>query len=854
MYRLIQYIVSTVMASLDSNTKFPDKVTHPSGTLRYRLQGVKDWTNPTAPVEVINLVFDYSIRFCQKSEDKQSVCKVLLGPGDYISPMKYENAESNLVLEIALLRRPTPESSGANAHELGLTQIMAQDINALELTVAWTRFKPTPMSMYDCRSTLAQLTSGSVSTNPATNEGAFVQSTMDVSIAESKAQEKAIGTENGRISTFRRGNNIVVQFWPAVPDEKEAPVDIGSQRYGMIYEICSKSVFPEKESATHPTGTGDNAWQIVLIDRIDGVDAPVVGFLQNSFMKARDIDKYANKTESDVKLVPITIDTLGQHTRSALKDYAEEMDDFNGDLLGFFRPKAHPKTLPKRAMFLEKIPYREEENVIPGDPIMPTADSIPPGFSLNERQVEGVLQTFKYKVSLVWGPAATGKSQTVMAIMAMLMKDSNEKILACAPRHVAVDSLLKRCRRLSDDPSKLPIVRLYSHFQILAQYRGNRKPLEDPFHIDNVRLRLCVHRGYSGFRSGRQQLMELGDFNDKEARKAYLKDLAQLDERVRAQAKVVFCTTAATRNSLLRWRSVKGEYATWAITTCIMDEAACANPLEILLPLATFPSVLRYVLVGDHKQFPPYLSSNEGKSKWAVTLFEHLAVVKKFPHTMLNVQYRTHDDLAEANSHVIYKDKLRATFPTANPRAALQRFLNALPLQFSAGSYEFKLSTYLHFIDVDYGSEEGEGSKYNTSEIDVIFALVRALARSQACRGPESIAILTGYARQYDEVKKRAQTLLREDPNFPWQRLNYTTVGKCQGYEWDIVIISLVKTDGSRRFLNQAERANVATSRARECQFYGMILHLCLSNASNGFSQSANGISGRFPSPVGTAP
>ena len=78
------------------------------------------------------------------------------------------------------------------------------------------------------------------------------------------------------------------------------------------------------------------------------------------------------------------------------------------------------------------------------------------------------------------------------------------------------------------------------------------------------------------------------------------------------KANVVFCTTAACRDRALHWQDKSGEkfeVKTWPATLNLVDEAACANPLELLLPLATFNTLRRVICGGDHQQLPSYLST-----------------------------------------------------------------------------------------------------------------------------------------------------------------------------------------------------------------------------------------------------
>lgn len=90
----------------------------------------------------------------------------------------------------------------------------------------------------------------------------------------------------------------------------------------------------------------------------------------------------------------------------------------------------------------------------------------------------------------------------------------------------------------------------------------------------------------------------------------------------------------------------------------IMDEAACANPLELLLPMATFGGTLRSVVwVGDHYQLPAFVISPEAKASWRVSKFEQI-YRSNSTTTMLQIQYLTHKKLNDGTNHEIYDDRL----------------------------------------------------------------------------------------------------------------------------------------------------------------------------------------------------
>ena len=89
------------------------------------------------------------------------------------------------------------------------------------------------------------------------------------------------------------------------------------------------------------------------------------------------------------------------------------------------------------------------------------------------------------------------------------------------------------------------------------------------------------------------------------------------------------------------------------------------------------------------------------------------------------------------------------------PSPLLRHLLDNLP-EFTAGDREYKVISFSNFIDVN-GKHQTipNGSSCNGVEVEVIESLVKQL---KANGKPESsIAILTGYLWQLENLKKAAQ-------------------------------------------------------------------------------------------------
>lgn len=346
---------------------------------------------------------------------------------------------------------------------------------------------------------------------------------------------------------------------------------------------------------------------------------------------------------------------------------------------------------------------------------------------------------------------------------------------------------------------------------------------------------------WGDFIKGRNILLRDGGFGDKKTDNNYNRACTKLTKLVMDRARVVFCTTAAIRNRALRWtvteekgkdKEGKPEYEvkvmTWEPTTLIMDEAAAANQPELLLPMATFKSLMRVIWGGDHKQLPPFLLTELAKNLWLKTWFERL-IERHWPCVQLRLQYRAHDGLMHSPNIVFYGGALESAHKTDNPRLFLQLLLNALPLIVRSEelhSKRYDITAYTNFIDVAHGQEEGPspGSKRNLAEVRVIMGILKALRGIQNSTGAHmslsNVAVITGYLSQEASLKESLQAAHQADQQFGWGDVKLITSGKVQGGEYNVVIVSLVKTQGSRGFLGDKNRACVLTTRPREAMYY----------------------------------
>lgn len=294
---------------------------------------------------------------------------------------------------------------------------------------------------------------------------------------------------------------------------------------------------------------------------------------------------------------------------------------------------------------------------------------------------------------------------------------------------------------------------------------------------------------------------------------AFIEDLDQpdnMDEIVKryTQVSAATCQQAAAR-----------KYGQTVYDYVIIDEAARANPLDLLIPMSMGHKI---ILVGDQEQLPHMLEPKvlnrfiaeqpdpEVKQFLQQTLFERL--FEQFRATelkggirrtaMLVDQFRMHPTIGRFVSETFYQGKLESPLP-ADKRS------HGLPL------YGTKPVAW---IDLPYslGAEKTSRaqSKYRRTEIEHLLAELRNVIE---LNDTYTIGVITFY-------KEQAICIQNELADFPvaWrERMMVGSVDAFQGREFDIVFLSTVRSNRHEEmekrvgFLDSRNRLNVAFSRAK---------------------------------------
>ncbi|KAI1359387.1 P-loop containing nucleoside triphosphate hydrolase protein [Xylaria arbuscula] len=270
----------------------------------------------------------------------------------------------------------------------------------------------------------------------------------------------------------------------------------------------------------------------------------------------------------------------------------------------------------------------------------------------------------------------------------------------------------------------------------------------------------------------------------------------------KAEIEIIGCTTTG----LCKYR---GLIAALKPRTMLIEEAAETKEASILSAL--YPSLQQLILVGDHQQLAPQCnvpSLDEPPYNIRVSMFERL-VKMKMPYTMLNMQRRMHPDLRQVLSpfYPDLRDHPVVQQPDARPR---------IP---GMGQQSF----FFHHTWSE-GTDENL-SKFNVLEAEMIVRFIDYLMLNGV--KDSEITVLTFYRGQRKKILGEFRKLKHREPF-----KNVHTVDSYQGEENDIVILSLVRSNGingphKAGFLRDSNRGVVSISRARRGFYiFGNIINL----------------------------
>ncbi len=453
-------------------------------------------------------------------------------------------------------------------------------------------------------------------------------------------------------------------------------------------------------------------------------------------------------------------------------------------------------------------------------------------------------------VSLLQGPPGTGKTTLIVELVQQLVLNQHKKVLLVSQGNLAVDEALERIDKASDrilsvrvgDSQKLSPAMRHLHFD--WRDHDTRNALRDRLIAKGITTALRFWDANSILSMLRDEMVAREEVAKE--RENWLSAAAHVD--------VVGATCIGIGTS----RAFPFSYRLFDVV--ILDEASRATQTEALVPLGLGR---RWILVGDHRQLPPTVLTEQRKHLSEANLDSALADVSLFElmqggknaarvgfnlvspkrrRVMLSVQYRMHPVIAGFISQVFYDD----AEPITTGGDAVERGLNlgdfdsAICVIDTRDWPRNKKALAQIPINREERSKRPEtvNSLWNPLEAWIVRTLLEQLAEASrqadkesmpqifSKHGSEKGKITLAVITPYREHARQLQSTLASVRD--WGLLLYgedsvATIDSFQGKEKDIVIFSAVRTSRSERanlrFLEDLRRLNVAFSRARHKLF-----------------------------------
>ncbi|XP_050228879.1 probable helicase MAGATAMA 3 [Mercurialis annua] len=466
--------------------------------------------------------------------------------------------------------------------------------------------------------------------------------------------------------------------------------------------------------------------------------------------------------------------------------------------------------------------------------------------NLNKSQLEAINAGLSRKAFvLIQGPPGTGKTQTILALLSVILHASPARVLTKGAS-----------REINCGPT-LPIQEKYNHWARASPWMAGINPRDQNMPIDGddgyfpttgnelnpevvasnrryrVRILVCapsnsaldeivlrllrtgvrdenihtynpkiVRIGLKAHHSVQSICMDYlvkqkqsESAADKQKHGAVGGDTDSIRTAILDEAVIVFSTLSFSGSTMF-------SKLNHGFDVVIIDEAAQAVEPATLVPLSG--GCKQVFLVGDPKQLPAtVISTVAEKLGYKTSLFERLQRAG-YPVNMLNMQYRMHPQIRNFPSKEFYSGDLQ---DASDMESKTQR-----------DWHEYRCFGPFCFFDLHEGQESqpsGSGSWVNTDEIEFVLCMYHKLVTMHPkLRSSSHFAIISPYRHQVKLLQERFKDMFGQESE---QFVDIQTVDGFQGREKDVAIFSCVRANKDRGigFVSDSRRMNVGITRAK---------------------------------------
>jgi superfamily I DNA and/or RNA helicase len=430
-------------------------------------------------------------------------------------------------------------------------------------------------------------------------------------------------------------------------------------------------------------------------------------------------------------------------------DYVMDNRDLMDQLLAFLESKAHLDN-----SFLEGL--LEDVNPAPLKPIgkaMAFTD-------LNPSQQRAVEKALVQRVTFFWGPPGTGKTKTMAALAAGLIK-SKKRVLLTALSNMALDQLflttVERLERLKLDARGISLARLGSTMHERSQRYSRTAFTRSVFGAKKAGIRWGEHVRHASLVAGNFAMLTFPRAAD----------------------------------------PGKFDYV-------IADEVSMASIPS--LAAASFFATMGMVVGGDPLQLPPiYPEDTEEPNEWfRANVFEKAEIKGSADPraAFLNTQYRMQTEIGDLVSEMFYKDM-----------GGLKTGTDPLPIIGGFGRRVAFIDSPGAVLDMG-GSDIDPDEQRRFNEVHAEAAVKAVLIALRHGVDPSDIGIIAPYNAQVVQI---LQKLRQSSKANELGKVKVSTVHSFQGQERRVMVVDFTDDNVAPTYLTAKwQLINVALSRAQE--------------------------------------
>lgn len=375
-------------------------------------------------------------------------------------------------------------------------------------------------------------------------------------------------------------------------------------------------------------------------------------------------------------------------------------------------------------------------------------------------------QATSERITFIWGPPGTGKTETLSSIALEYIEDG-KRVLMLSYSNVSVDGALLRIARKADlEPGCI----------IRYGYPRSTELLES----NTLTSYKYVLYKNPELGSRYQDLLERKKKTRKKdsARIEINKKLNRIRDNLLEQEKELIQSSVFVATTVSKATVDKAIYLQ-RFDVVIFDEASMAYVPQIVFSAGLAKSA--FVCLGDFRQLPAIVQ-NKTDDRLSKDIFEYTgitnAVENKYGHewlVMLNIQYRMHRDIADFVSKYMYNDLLKTSEKIEESR---EEIAACSPLSGSA----------MTMLDIS-GMYSVCAKTMDGSRINILSAMI-CVRLAEKYLDQFEVGIITPYSAQSRLILSMIRDL--QDYDDRWLQVSCATVHQFQGSEKPVIIYDAV--------------------------------------------------------------